>query len=563
MDKVPIQRNLHKKIKEIFFSEITSTQTYCRDNFASLLSKERMWHVVIAERQTKGIGQEDRKWESNRNNVYCTFIVPMKSNFLMFMSFIPLITVCSIANIFKNYGVDQKVKWINDIMVNNKKISGILCESYTIGDESVVLIGIGINTNLTQEQIDMDPIDQEITSLSIEIEKIKILEKIKNEDSLHSNNNKTNTIIIRDKHEKNENTNIENDINLDRSDKKLFRSYNISTINNHRILNLNKNKENNLVEPLINSGEIYESKNNLENGIYLKTVGKDEDIKIEIDNRILIENLKNELFENLNKILCLETPASEINYDFIKLNFTVFTLNPLRSNLAFLNKNVVVLNTQFNNRKIVGKFLGLDENGFAKIKEKNTKEIFAVTKGRMQSIRNLLLNEKWNDNVNFKSLHISKIKFNKQNNTIKTISNISHDEIYYCIEGKIIDRLGNQLIVFGDLIEKKEILNEDEKEIFKINLFFDINKSEIISDFNGYIDKDNHLEEFNLKRFYSDVYLKGVFNPDKEIICFTYACDKKDFNFIDFINDYNNKNTKQNDGLLLKFSCTEIYEKMI
>jgi hypothetical protein len=250
----------------------------------------------------------------------------------------------------------------------------------------------------------------------------------------------------------------------------------------------------------------------------------------------------------------------------------------LRHHIAYLNKNVIIHNTQINNRAIIGRFLGLDEDGFAKIREKSSNEIYAVTKGRLQPIRNIL-KDKWNDKENFKILEIEKIKFNnkiafgykrnlekhhncmlnkKENNFIK---NPNSDEICYYLEGTVTDRLGNKLAVYGDLIEKKEISNEDEKEIFKINLFFDLDKSEINNDVTGYVDKDHHLEEFNLKKFYSYIYLKGIFNPEKEIICLSYTCDNKDFNVNNFIKSYSNKIAQPDNEMILNVNCTEKYER--
>jgi len=570
MDKIIFQRNFQKKIKEIFFKELPSTQIYCRENYSNLLSKEKTWHLIIAETQTNGIGQEERKWESQSKNIYCTFVIPMKSSFLMFFNFIPLIVVYSIAKVLKKYGVDAKVKWINDVHVNNKKIGGILCESFTIGLESVVLIGIGINTNMTQDEIDKLIIDQEITSLAVEMGNVRNIEKLKNE-----NQNLLNTNF----NVGNENSSISNDVS---------NTYNFSAGHNYNVFSFNQNlqfenKNNKEKDNDINNANNNEIKIALENGIYLKTTSDNDIINMEIDNKVLIESLKYELFENINKILCLDHPETEINYDDIKLNFTVFALNPLRFFISNINKSVMILNTQFNNRTIIGRFLGLDEDGFAKIREKGSNEIFSVTKGRMQPIRNLL-KDKWNDKENLKILEIDKIKFNnkssfwqkhylishnkcidKRINTIPMdkIFNSDIDEFNYILEGTITDRLGNNLFVYGDFIEKKDISKDDEKEIFKINLFFDLEKSEIKSDFTGYINKDHHLEEFNLKRFYNEIYLKGIFNPEKEILCFSYCSDNKDFNIMEFVKNYNNKNQLPDNEMLLNNSCTEKYERTI
>jgi len=608
MDKLLIQRNLHKKVKEIVFKEIKSTQVYCRENYNALLSKEKMWHLVVAEAQTAGIGQADRKWDSPSNNIYCTFVIPIKSSFLMYLTFIPLITVHSIAKVLKAYGIDPKVKWINDVLVNNKKIAGTLCESYTIGDESVVLIGIGINTNLTQEEIDAKDIDQEITSLAVEMQNLNLknFEKHIKENEFIPLNYNTHT---------NENFTagaaesaalLHQFSNIQAATNSLYDGMfsfnrNVESANFQSALNGassnavgEKDKDNNTKYNENRCDNSNEIKIAAKSGIYTKRSGAAGKKKFEIENKVLIESLKNEIYTDINKVLHLDSATPEqIDYECIKLNFTVFTLNPLHKQIAYLNKNVLILNTQFNNRAIFGRFLGLDDNGFAKIKEKTSNEVYTLIKGRLQSIRSILITDVWNNKESLKVLEFTKIKFNneisfwnkkhfgavthnscsmllKMNNNKNTINKSpnseDHENFYYVLEGTVTDRLGNKLAVYGDLIEPKEILHEEEKEIFKINLFFDLEKSKISSDVTGYVDKDHHLEGFCLKKFYSLIYLRGVFNPEKQIICFSYSCDNKEFNVMNFVkyyNNYNNKLTQSENDFILNVDCTEIYERTV
>ncbi len=97
--------------------------------------------VVWAESQTKGKGRLDRKWESPCGNLYCSFIVKNENAHLMGFT-----TAVAVIEAIKNYVEDEnkvKSKWPNDVLVEGKKISGILLEVY----ENYLIIGVGINVN--------------------------------------------------------------------------------------------------------------------------------------------------------------------------------------------------------------------------------------------------------------------------------------------------------------------------------------------------------------------------------------------------------------------------------
>ncbi len=66
---------------------------------------------------------------------------------------IPLITpavavaVCTV--IENNFGINPKIKWVNDIFLNGKKICGILSECFSVNNKKLVAVGIGINLTTT------------------------------------------------------------------------------------------------------------------------------------------------------------------------------------------------------------------------------------------------------------------------------------------------------------------------------------------------------------------------------------------------------------------------------
>lgn len=97
---------------------------------------------VLATTQTHGIGTQARQWHSPIGNFYATFVLRYIPQDLL--PKISLLTGITIAQTLKNYNIDVQLKWINDIMVNNKKVGGILCEYY----QDILYVGIGINLRI-------------------------------------------------------------------------------------------------------------------------------------------------------------------------------------------------------------------------------------------------------------------------------------------------------------------------------------------------------------------------------------------------------------------------------
>ncbi|MBW1643406.1 MAG: biotin--[acetyl-CoA-carboxylase] ligase [Deltaproteobacteria bacterium] len=128
-----------------YFSEVNSTMDVARN-----MAKDDCPHftVIIAESQTKGRGRLKRKWISEEGGLYFTIVlrpdVPI--------TLVHMVNFCaslSLAKILQNYfSLNAKVKWPNDVLVDDKKISGLLSEMEA-DDNGIyfVNIGIGINVN--------------------------------------------------------------------------------------------------------------------------------------------------------------------------------------------------------------------------------------------------------------------------------------------------------------------------------------------------------------------------------------------------------------------------------
>lgn len=153
-------QSMHK----IHFDKIDSTNTYAKQHSASFPKGEIT--CITAEEQTAGYGRYQRKWISPRGvNICATFYFQLPSNTPHLMS-LAQVMAYSLATVLSHEGLHPKIKWPNDIQLNRKKLSGVLCETQFNRDSVDLFLGIGINVNLDAEMAAQ--IDQPATSLLIE-----------------------------------------------------------------------------------------------------------------------------------------------------------------------------------------------------------------------------------------------------------------------------------------------------------------------------------------------------------------------------------------------------------
>lgn len=104
--------------------------------------------VVIAETQAQGRGRLRRPWDSAPGGLYFTLILrPLIPAFLSYrLNFSASLALAQTLEAL--YGIDARVKWPNDILVDGKKLCGMLSELEAEGDlVTFVNVGIGINVN--------------------------------------------------------------------------------------------------------------------------------------------------------------------------------------------------------------------------------------------------------------------------------------------------------------------------------------------------------------------------------------------------------------------------------
>ena len=103
--------------------------------------------VVIADEQTAGKGRLERVWLSPRGNIAMSIILYPSLSYLP--SLIMLASLAVVRSIEAATGLKSQIKWPNDVLINGRKVCGILIESDVQGNTvNYSIIGIGINVNI-------------------------------------------------------------------------------------------------------------------------------------------------------------------------------------------------------------------------------------------------------------------------------------------------------------------------------------------------------------------------------------------------------------------------------
>ncbi len=122
--------------------------------------------AVLAEYQYAGRGRRHRKWHSPvGGSLLCSVLIPSGS---IIESVGLAAAVAAAQSIESLCGLCPQIKWPNDIMINGKKIAGILVESKKLSDGPACVIGIGVNVH--QKSSSFESLDLETPATSLDIE---------------------------------------------------------------------------------------------------------------------------------------------------------------------------------------------------------------------------------------------------------------------------------------------------------------------------------------------------------------------------------------------------------
>jgi BirA family biotin operon repressor/biotin-[acetyl-CoA-carboxylase] ligase len=129
---------------------INSTNDYLKTR-----PKHHPIEICCAETQTQGRGRMNRQWHSpNAENIYCSVRRYVSPQVIPRLSGLSLVTAIAIMDTLTSWQINDGVgiKWPNDIVWQNKKLGGVLIESYQDpagnNENLAIIIGIGLNVNI-------------------------------------------------------------------------------------------------------------------------------------------------------------------------------------------------------------------------------------------------------------------------------------------------------------------------------------------------------------------------------------------------------------------------------
>ena len=109
--------------------------------------------VIWAKSQTAGRGRKGRHWVSEPGNLYCSFLIPARwpTRRAPEVGFVAANAVAETVTAFLPPSCRVVCKWPNDVLVNDRKIAGILLEN-PVGHTPQLILGIGINLALCPDE---------------------------------------------------------------------------------------------------------------------------------------------------------------------------------------------------------------------------------------------------------------------------------------------------------------------------------------------------------------------------------------------------------------------------
>ena len=158
--------------KKFFYKKVNSTNDLAIKKIKLGITKG----IIIADYQKKGRGQQGKKWLSFKGNIFMTIFFKIKNN----INIKKITTLnCKIIKkvLFKYIKKRITIKYPNDLLVNKKKICGILQEIKFNQQQKFIIIGIGINL-IKSPIIKNYPTTNILQETGFKVKKLNLIKKI-------------------------------------------------------------------------------------------------------------------------------------------------------------------------------------------------------------------------------------------------------------------------------------------------------------------------------------------------------------------------------------------------
>jgi len=158
-------------MKVLHFKTVPSTNAIAKKY------KKAPWTVILADEQVSGYGKGKRFWYSPKGGLYFSIVLPKTK-----IEDLQILTISSafiVAKVLKeNFSFSPLIKLPNDVLINQRKVCGVLVENVVSKDVKSSVIGIGLNTNIKSFP---DNLKNKATSLEIELKRKVPNKKILNQ----------------------------------------------------------------------------------------------------------------------------------------------------------------------------------------------------------------------------------------------------------------------------------------------------------------------------------------------------------------------------------------------
>lgn len=110
--------------------------------------------VVVTEQQTAGRGRLDRRWEQPPSSgLAVSMLVAPRTVPMHRWAWLPLLTGLAVDATVRSFDVASSLKWPNDVLVEDRKIAGILVEVVVTPEGPAAVVGVGLNTGLREAEL--------------------------------------------------------------------------------------------------------------------------------------------------------------------------------------------------------------------------------------------------------------------------------------------------------------------------------------------------------------------------------------------------------------------------
>lgn len=153
-------------MEKIYLPQVDSTNLYAKSNLENLADKS----IVHAGIQTSGRGRLQRTWVNlGEGNLFMSFVLKPSNSFNEIYSNLTQYLSVILCSVLEEYGLKPQIKWPNDVLIDGKKIAGILSETVMQGNNfKGLVLGIGVNLNANQNDLALIT-DKVATALNLEI----------------------------------------------------------------------------------------------------------------------------------------------------------------------------------------------------------------------------------------------------------------------------------------------------------------------------------------------------------------------------------------------------------